>query len=345
VVGEQFTLDLRVNSGSNNAAAAQNYLTFPYSMLQNVLVGSGGCGTITNTFTVDNSVFDTALQNQICNGPSPCDFGSVVADPGTIAYASGAFNNPAFHGDFRVARAAFCATAPGEAILHWQFTPPDPVIRNTDIVDANSNSVANRTFYEDYLVEIVTPTPTPTATPTATPTTVAGSTLTGHVTWHGRPAQPNALQQLPLTLTLRLASGGPDNEYTGLSTDSSGYFTVPLGSLPTGTYNWRVKGPDATPNTNTTPGFLANASSVTLTSGTVNAEMGLMRAGDANNDNVVNATDFSILKNAFGKSGCPTPQPGYDPRADFTGDCVVNSIDFSLLKTNFGIAGAPPIGP
>src|SRR5207248_6866294 len=55
VVGEQFTLDLRVNTGSNNAGAAQNYLTFPNSMLQNVLVGSGGCGTFTKTFTVDNA--------------------------------------------------------------------------------------------------------------------------------------------------------------------------------------------------------------------------------------------------------------------------------------------------
>jgi len=70
--------------------------------------------------------------------------------------------------------------------------------------------------------------------------------------------------------------------------------------------------------------------------------MGLQKAGDADNNNVVNASDFTILKNTFGKS---SGQLGYDDRADFNGDLVVNSGDFTLLKGNFGIAGAPPIGP
>src|SRR5689334_10840306 len=77
IVGQQFTLDLMVNSGSNNVGAAQNYLTFTNSVLQNVLVGSVGCGTLTNTFTADNSVFETNLQNQICNGPASCSFGPI----------------------------------------------------------------------------------------------------------------------------------------------------------------------------------------------------------------------------------------------------------------------------
>ena len=70
--------------------------------------------------------------------------------------------------------------------------------------------------------------------------------------------------------------------------------------------------------------------------------MGLMRVGDANNDNVINAVDFTLLKSTFGKS---MGDPGYDDRADFNGDLVVNSGDFTLLKGNFGIGGAPPIGP
>ena len=157
--------------------------------------------------------------------------------------------------------------------------------------------------------------------------------LVGHVTWQGPPAQPNALQALPISLTLRLASGGADNEYTGLTTDASGFFTVPLGSLASGTYNWRVKGPK----------YLANAGSMSIIAGTTNnAEMGLQKAGDCNNDNVVNSVDFTILKASFGKS---VGQPGYDDRADFNGDQVVNASDFSLQRANFGIAGAPPIGP
>src|SRR5207245_10127985 len=142
----------------------------------------------------------------------------------------------------------------------------------------------------------------------------------------------NALQALPISLTLRLASGGADNEYTGLTTDASGFFTV-TASLPSGTYNWRVKGPK----------YLATAGTTSLSVGnTTNPEMGLEKAGDGNNSNNVDATDFAILKASFGKG---FGDHGYDDRADFNGDQVVNAADFSLLRATFGTAGAPPIGP
>jgi len=138
---------------------------------------------------------------------------------------------------------------------------------------------------------------------------------------------------VPITLSLRLASGGPDNEYTGMTTDPSGFFTATVTGLPSGLYKWRVKDPK----------YLANGSTLSLPgAGTTNTEMGLMLAGDCNDDNVVNSVDFAILKGTFGKS---VGQPGYDDRADFTGDQVVNATDFSLLRANFGTAGAPAIGP
>src|SRR5205823_3169419 len=180
-----------------------------------------------------------------------------------------------------------------------------------------------------------TPTNTRTNTPTNTATATPGGTamLVGHVTWQGRPPQPNALQALAITLTLRLQSGGPASEYTGMTTDASGFFTVPVGSLPGGSYYWRVKDPK----------YLATSGSVTLTGAPVTGvEMGTQPAGDASNDNVANATDFALLRNSFGKS---QGQPGYDDRADFNGDLVVNSGDFGLLRANFGTGGAPPVGP
>jgi hypothetical protein len=70
--------------------------------------------------------------------------------------------------------------------------------------------------------------------------------------------------------------------------------------------------------------------------------MGTLFMGDVNNDNCVNVTDFTLLKNSFGKS---LGDPGYDARADFTGDNSVSVTDFNLLKANFGICGAPPISP
>ena len=75
---------------------------------------------------------------------------------------------------------------------------------------------------------------------------------------------------------------------------------------------------------------------------TTSTEMGLEKAGDCNNSNNVDATDFAILKASFGKG---FSDPGYDDRADFNGDQVVNAADFSLLRATFGTAGAPPIGP
>jgi photosystem II stability/assembly factor-like uncharacterized protein len=151
------------------------------------------------------------------------------------------------------------------------------------------------------------------------------ATLTGHVTWQGRPAQPDPGQQLPLTVTLR--SGATEYNYA-TTTDANGSYSLNVTSLPDGAYTWRVKGPK----------YLANAGSLTLARGGNNAEMGLMVVGDTNNDNVVNVADFNIIKGSFGKA---QGDPGYDDRAEFTGDSRVNVLDFNLMKLSFGQAGAP----
>lgn len=170
-------------------------------------------------------------------------------------------------------------------------------------------------------------TPTLTRTPTATPIPL----LVGHVTWQGPPAQPHARQQLPITLTLK--AGSTEVNYPIQNTDASGFFTVSLGSLVRGPYNWRVKGPK----------YLANGGLLTLTGAPVqHTEFGLQRAGDANNSNSVNGTDFSILRHTF--AFC-VGDPDYDARADFDNSNCVSGVDFTLLKNNFGAGGSPPPGP
>ena len=164
-------------------------------------------------------------------------------------------------------------------------------------------------------------TPTPTATPM----------IVGHVTWQGRPSQPNGLQQLPVTLTLK--AGTVEVNYPSVNTDASGFFTVPVGTLPAGVYGWRAKGPK----------FLANAGTVTLMGApTIAIEIGLMHTGDCNNDNRVTVADQSILRSTFGKG---QGDPGYDDRADLNGDNRVNVVDATLLKNSFGLGGAPPLRP
>jgi hypothetical protein len=158
--------------------------------------------------------------------------------------------------------------------------------------------------------------------------------LAGHVTWQGRPAQPHPLQQLPITLTVK--AGATEVNYPVATTDASGYFTVAINGLAVGAYNWRVKGPK----------FLANSGGLILSGdGVTTVEMGQLPSGDCDNNNVVNVTDFSLLRLSFGAIGCPTPDPSYDDRADLNGDCLVNISDLNLMVRNYGQSGAPPVLP
>jgi hypothetical protein len=324
-LGCRFVLDLMVNMGSiPNGMGQQSYLTFTNSIIQNARVSSiaSSC-TITSTLTGDPVGFDTNLANVVCNGPGTCAYRGMTLEPGSIIYPSGAWTNQPQGGTFRVAQIGFCAANPGQAVLHWQFSPPAPRNRHTTIVDANGNMV--QSLFTDYVFNIVAPTDTPTPAPTTT------TVIRGHGTWEGRQPQPDPSQILPISLTLRLTTGGPYVDYPLQNTDASGLFTVSVAGLPNGTYNWRAKGPQ----------FLANAGTITLAGNPITfLEAGLLRTGDANGDNVVNINDFNILKGTFGRS---CGQADYDGRADLTGDCVVNIQDFNLLRHNFGLSGAAPI--
>jgi plastocyanin len=169
-----------------------------------------------------------------------------------------------------------------------------------------------------------TPTNTPTVTPTNTPTNtpIGGTQFVGHLTWQGI-GQPDARNQ-GLTATLTLCVGGTPQSQV-VTTDQSGTFTTTT-NLGPGIYNWRIKARKS----------LANSGSLSVPlTGTV--EFGTQRAGDANDSNNTDATDFTTLKSTFGKS---VGQPGYDERADFNNDTTVGSSDFTLLKSTFGQAGA-----
>ncbi len=172
-------------------------------------------------------------------------------------------------------------------------------------------------------------TPPLTFTPTVTSTPRIAN-LIGHVIWQGRTSGTSA-NQVPVTLTLK--QGTLEVNYLSRNTDVSGFFTTSVAGLPNGTYNYRIKGVK----------YLASSGQVTLTGAqNLNVEMGLQKAGDANSDNIINASDFSILKVSTGKQ---CGDPGFDGRADFNGDCTVNISDFGLLRNNFGQAGPGPILP
>jgi hypothetical protein len=310
-LGTKFTLDMMVSSGSTLVNGQQSYLTFTNSIMRVVSASQAGCITV-DALNVDTTSFDTALQNEVCNSASPCDFGRIIDPPASISFASGALSRPARSGDFRVARVAFCPVAVGDGSIHWQFNPPAPPERDSQVSDANSANVTNRSLYSDVAVHV-------------SPATV----LVGHVTVQGRQAQPSDLQSVPVTLTLKSASSGVSTDYSS-STDINGFFTVTVPA--TGTYSYRVK------NFQT----LAYSGNLTVSGSTTNKEMGALAEGDANNDNCINIGDFTMLASSFGTTA---GNAGFDVRTDFDGDGSISITDFGMLRNSFGACGANPLRP
>ena len=84
--------------------------------------------------------------------------------------------------------------------------------------------------------------------------------------------------------------------------------------------------------------YLASRLPLDTTGGDVAGVTALLRAGDANNDNLVDIIDFGVLVAAY-NSDVGTPGSGYDFRADFNGDGFVDATDFGLLVGNYGTSG------
>jgi hypothetical protein len=339
-----FVLELWVDGPYTDLTGQQAYMTFTHSIINNIQLAEplSAC-QIATSVNPDASSFETTLQNEVCNYGPECS-GQITPLQGLLAFASGAFNNPPQSGPIRVAEIGLCAIANGQARLTWQFADGPiplgcpghtaPSNRNTRITSQSAGVVSNCTKFGppdfDYSINFInvptgyppptytasvtptgtrtrtvtrTPTSTRTRTSTRTPTITSTNTplpvLVGHVTWQGRPAQPSALQQMAVTLTLKM--GNVETNYPVQLTDANGYFTVTVGGLPSGGYIWRVTGPT----------YLANFGSVTLAGAQVtNVEMGLMKAGDLNGDNVVNVQDFNFLKLNIGLAGSPPIRPG-----------------------------------
>ena len=165
----------------------------------------------------------------------------------------------------------------------------------------------------------------PTSTPIVT-ATLAPQTLTVNAVLQGRPV-PSAAQAAPLAVTITRTSDNVVVYNTTVTSDHNAQFAVV--GLAVGSYRIRVKHAQA----------LASALDFVMGSGgNQTITVGTLRTGDADNNNLINVTDFSLLATAFSKiSG----ELGYDVRTDFNADGITNVTDFSLLATNFGQMGAP----
>ena len=93
VVGQKFTLDLLVNSGSNRIIGNQSYFTFTNALLQVAPVGNNSCAPA-NTVLPDTSTFEEILQNEVCNSDTPCTLNGRTVPASSIAFASGTLAEP-----------------------------------------------------------------------------------------------------------------------------------------------------------------------------------------------------------------------------------------------------------
>jgi hypothetical protein len=181
-----------------------------------------------------------------------------------------------------------------------------------------------------------TRTPTATATPTATrtPLPAGNGVLQGSVQLQGRGAPPSALWTVPLTVGLFLPGDNLPAYQFATTTDTSGAFVVPAESTPgvwQASYDVKVKNPQMLQAAGNGLAFSDAAPAV--------RDFGLLRAGDANNDNRINSLDYALLSGAYLRS---QGQAGFNPAADFNGSGTINSQDYALLSSNYlgtGTAG------
>ena len=106
--------------------------------------------------------------------------------------------------------------------------------------------------------------------------------------------------------------------------------TFSLTGIPGNAYTLHIKGDR----------WLAQNVSVDATNGDVSGVTATLKAGDANNDNMVDIADFGILVNAY-NSKASIPGSGYDANADFNADGIVDIADFGILVNNYNASGAP----
>ena len=151
----------------------------------------------------------------------------------------------------------------------------------------------------------------------------AGASVSGVLTLEG--IAPNAAPQ-NVTFAFRPTDGSASFARTG-TVNANGAFD--LTGIPRNSYRVRVKSDH----------YLAVLTPVDTRSGNASNISAFLPAGDSNNDNSVDSSDFGILIGAFNTSAS-VPGSGYDPGADLNGDGLVDSTDFGLLIGEFNTVGA-----
>ena len=170
-----------------------------------------------------------------------------------------------------------------------------------------------------------------------------GATINGQITLQGASRPPAARV---CAVTVKLFPAGASNENLNSGTGAVSTFTVTTAdpgnnnvifqcvgaSLPPGTYDITIVKPHT----------LRHVKKNVVIAGGANAvNFGTLLEGNCNDDNQVQALDFSILAGSYLKS---TGQAGFNSSADFDGTGQVNSLDFSLMAGSY-LKSSPVVAP
>lgn len=179
-----------------------------------------------------------------------------------------------------------------------------------------------------------TPTSTPNSlinvSPTATEgaTLLLGQTLGFRLILEGRPFEKYAAK-----VFLGLGSGHITNSPKYLlsflvNVPSTGIYTgLPLAGLDEGqTYTAYIKG----------PAQLATASAFVVKPTPIDLGILNLITGDVNEDNVIDSSDYNIVKSALGLTSVSQT---WNPNLDFNLDNRINTLDLTIVSKNLGKVG------
>ena len=164
-------------------------------------------------------------------------------------------------------------------------------------------------------------------------TAASGATVTGGVSLEGVTNLSAISASAPLgVFHLEFRQAGSvvkqaDVSLTVTSGSARGQYAIP--GVPAGTYDVAIKGKK---------NLRVVISGVVVSGATGVVSDVTLPAGDGNNDNFCDTSDFGLLVGVYGADSS-VPGSGYDPAADFNYDGFCDTGDFGLLVGNYGQQG------
>ena len=223
---------------------------------------------------------------------------------GTIDYSAGKLGAPFPTGEFTVATIEFKALAEtnGTTAVTFSFSGP-----RTTTVDIGGNPIPG--IHGDATVEII-----------------PGAMVDISVVLQGG-SRPEVGWEVPITI--KFFNPGADVitdtplEQFDLTTTKSDGTAVCQCTVAPGTYDVTILSEHTLINVKR---------NVVISTPSTAVDMGILLEGNANDDGIINISDFGILAVAY---MCTEGEPCYDARADFDCNGIVNISDFGLLAVNY----------